>query len=70
MRVLGLSAFYHDSAVALVEDGRILAAAQEERFTRVKHDPGFPRNALRYCLEVAKGGAIDQVVFYENTYEL
>ena len=68
MRVLGLSAFYHDSAAALVEDGRILAAAQEERFTRVKHDPGFPGNALRYCLEAGGGGAIDQVVFYEKPF--
>lgn len=68
MRVLGLSAFYHDSAAALVEDGRILAAAQEERFTRVKHDPGFPGHALRYCLEAGGGGPIDQVVFYEKPF--
>ncbi len=75
MRVLGLSAFYHDSAAALVEDGRILAAAQEERFTRVKHDPGFPGHALRYCLEAAgeaghgtAGASIDQVVFYEKPF--
>ena len=70
MRVLGLSAFYHDSAAALVEDGRIIAAAQEERFTRVKHDPGFPAHALRYCLEAAgaDGGGIDQVVFYEKPF--
>ena len=51
MRILGISAFYHDSAAALVEDGRIVAAAQEERFTRVKHDPRFPREAVSYCLE-------------------
>ena len=50
MRILGLSAFYHDSAAALVEDGRIVAAAQEERFTRKKHDSGFPHHALAYCL--------------------
>ena len=50
MRVLGISAFYHDSAAALVEDGRIVAAAQEERFTRKKHDPSFPHNAIAYCL--------------------
>jgi carbamoyltransferase len=68
VRVLGLSAFYHDSAAALVEDGRILAAAQEERFTRVKHDPGFPGHALRYCLEAGGGGPIDQVVFYEKPF--
>ena len=50
MRILGISALYHDSAAALVEDGRIVAAAQEERFTRVKHDARFPVNAIRYCL--------------------
>ena len=53
MRVLGISAFYHDSAAALVEDDRIVAAAQEERFTRKKHDPSFPQNAIAYCLEEA-----------------
>jgi carbamoyltransferase len=68
MRIVGISAFYHDSAVAIVEDGRIIAAAQEERFTRKKHDAAFPANALRYCLEVA-GGTLDDfdhVVFYEK----
>ena len=49
--ILGISAFYHDSAAALIVDGRIVAAAQEERFTRKKHDPGFPGNAIAYCLE-------------------
>ena len=53
MRVLGISAFYHDSAAALVDDGRIVAAAQEERFTRKKHDPSFPHNAIAYCVEEA-----------------
>ena len=48
MRVLGISAFYHDSAAALVEDGRIVAAAQEERYTRKKHDSSFPKNAIAY----------------------
>ena len=48
--VLGISAFYHDSAAAIVRDGEIIAAAQEERFSRRKHDPGFPRNAINYCL--------------------
>jgi len=52
-RILGLSAYYHDSAACLVEDGRIVAAAQEERFTRKKHDPGFPVNAVAYCLREA-----------------
>ena len=51
--VLGISAFYHDSAAALVTEGRIVAAAQEERFTRKKNDAGFPRNAIQYCLEEA-----------------
>ena len=53
MRILGISAFYHDSAAALVADGRIVAAAQEERFTRKKHDARFPRHAIAYCLEEA-----------------
>ncbi len=48
--ILGISAFYHDSAAALVKDGNILAAAQEERFTRKKHDASFPANAIIYCL--------------------
>ena len=54
MRILGLSALYHDSAAALVVDGRIVAAAQEERFTRKKHDSSFPRHALQYCLSEAE----------------
>ena len=49
MNVLGISAFYHDSAACLLRDGRIVAAAQEERFTRRKHDPRFPEAAARYC---------------------
>lgn len=68
--ILGISAFYHDSAAALVVDGRIAAAAQEERFTRVKHDFNFPTNAIRYCL--AEGGLtpdkLDAVVFYDKPY--
>jgi len=48
--ILGISAFYHDSAAALVRDGEILAAAQEERFTRIKHDHNFPQHAVDYCL--------------------
>jgi len=48
MNILGISAYYHDAAAALVVDGEIVAAAQEERFTRVKHDPGFPTNAVRF----------------------
>jgi carbamoyltransferase len=68
MRLLGLSAFYHDSAAALVEDGRVVAAAQEERFTRKRHDAGFPAEAIRYCLEAGKVDldAVDHVVFFEK----
>jgi carbamoyltransferase len=66
--ILGLSAYYHDSAAALIKDGEILAAAQEERFTRKKHDAGFPENAIRYCL--AEAGLtladVDEVVFYDK----
>ena len=54
MRLLGISAFYHDSAAALVEDGRVVAAAQEERFTRKKFDEGFPRHAIEYCLRAGE----------------
>jgi carbamoyltransferase len=70
MRTLGISAFYHDSAAALVEDGRIVAAAQEERFTRKKHDSSFPKNAIAYCLEEAAASLdkIDHVVFYDKPY--
>ena len=51
--ILGISAYYHDSAAALVSEGTIIAAAQEERFTRKKHDASFPKNAIEYCLEEA-----------------
>jgi carbamoyltransferase len=70
MRVLGISAFYHDSAAALVEDGRIVAAAQEERFTRKKHDASFPHNAIAYCLAEAKASLteLDHVVFYDKPF--
>jgi predicted NodU family carbamoyl transferase len=61
MRILGLPAFYHDSAAALVEDGRIVAAAQEERFTRKKHDSSFSKNAIAYCLEEA-GAELDDLI--------
>ncbi|MDZ7628546.1 MAG: carbamoyltransferase [Parvularculaceae bacterium] len=68
MRILGISAFYHDSAAAIIEDGAIIAAAQEERFTRVKHDPRFPQHAIRYCLEAASCGidGVDHVAFFEK----
>src|SRR3954447_7385320 len=70
MRILGLSAFYHDSAAALVVDGQIVAAAQEERFSRKKHDSRFPHHALAYCL--SEGGIslseIDHVAFYDKPF--
>ena len=68
--ILGISGYYHDSAAALVVDGRIVAAAQEERFTRIKHDNRFPTNAVDYCLrEAGLGpGDLDHVVFYEKTF--
>ena len=70
MRILGISAFYHDSAAALVEDGTIVAAAQEERFTRKKHDPAFPKHAIAYCLSEAgiDLGSVDHIVFYEKPF--
>jgi carbamoyltransferase len=70
MRILGISAFYHDSAAALIDDGRIVAAVQEERFTRRKHDASFPHNAIAYCLEQAgtAAGGLDHVVFYDKPF--
>ena len=66
--ILGISAFYHDSAAALVVDGRIVAAAQEERFSRIKHDDGFPQLAVDYCLAEAGIDAsdLDWVGFYDK----
>ena len=68
MNILGISAFYHDSAACLVQDGKIVAAAQEERFTRKKHDAGFPRHAAAYCLRAGNlgPGDLDAVSFYEK----
>ena len=70
MRVLGISAFYHDSAAALVQDGAIVAAAQEERFTRKKHDSRYPRHAIEYCLREAgiDLGQVDHVAFYDKPF--
>lgn len=70
MRILGISAFYHDSAAAIIEDEHIIAAAQEERFTRKKHDSGFPREAIAYCLTEAGVGLdkIEHVVFYDKPF--
>src|SRR6516162_5045624 len=66
--ILGISAFYHDSAACVVRDGTILAAAQEDRFTRKKHDPGFPSHAIRYCLHEAHCALTDlhSIVFYDK----
>jgi carbamoyltransferase len=68
MRILGISAFYHDSAASIVVDGDIVAAAQEERFTRKKHDPAFPTNAVNFCLEYAglELKDLDAIVFYDK----
>lgn len=70
MYILGLSAYYHDSAAALLRDGDIVAAAQEERFTRKKHDAGFPKNAVDYCLQEAgiELGDVDYVAFYDKPF--
>src|SRR5713226_3983655 len=70
MRLLGISAFYHDSAAALVEDGQIVAAAQEERFTRKKFDESFPKRAIQYCLDAVgtRLRDIDYVVYYEKPF--
>jgi carbamoyltransferase len=70
MNILGISAFYHDSAACLVTDGKIVAAAQEERFTRKKHDPSFPKHAIQYCLQegALQGKDVDLVAFYEKPF--
>ena len=70
MNILGISCFYHDSAACLLQDGRIIAAAQEERFSRKKHDPRFPKNAINYCLGEAKIPIddVDYVVFYDKPF--
>ncbi|MBN1688165.1 MAG: carbamoyltransferase [Candidatus Omnitrophica bacterium] len=70
MKILGISAYYHDSAACLVEDGRIVAAAQEERFTRKKHDHEFPENAIRFCLEAGgiQGKDLDLAAFYDKPF--
>src|SRR6266568_4219732 len=68
MHILGISAYYHDSAACIVRDGEIIAAAQEERFTRKKHDHRFPANAVNFCLDYAgiKGDQVDLVAFYDK----
>ncbi|MGH7878400.1 MAG: carbamoyltransferase family protein, partial [Candidatus Binataceae bacterium] len=68
MNLIGISAYYHDSAAALIRDGEIVAAAQEERFSRKKHEPGFPAGALAYCLREGGIGLrdVDEVIFYDK----
>ena len=68
--VLGISAFYHDSAAAIIVNGEIVAAAQEERFTRKKHDASYPKNAINYVLKeaVLKLNEVDQIIFYEKPF--
>jgi len=70
MKILGISCFYHDSAAAIIEDGNIIAAAEEERFSRIKHDSGFPTHAIKFCLEKAgiKGSDLNWAVFYEKPF--
>lgn len=70
IRILGISAFYHDSAAAIIENGKLLAAAQEERFTRKKGDASFPHNAISFCLDTCNitERDIDHIVYYENPY--
>ena len=70
MHILGISAFYHDSAAALLRDGVLVAAAHEERFTRKRHDPALPVHAVRYCLETAgiEMKDVEYVVFYDKPF--
>ena len=70
MKILGISAYYHDSSATLIVDGKIVAAAQEERFTRIKHDSAFPVESIKYCLQQSGGSAseIDHVVFFEKPF--
>src|SRR5437016_13991302 len=70
MNILGISCFYHDSAAALLTDGKLIAAAEEERFSRIKHDFGFPEQAIAFCLEQAgiQARDLDHVVYYEKPF--
>ena len=69
-KIIGISAFYHDSAASLIEDGIIVAAAQEERFSRKKHDDRFPKNAIKFLLENSNCSLneIDKIIFYEKPF--
>ena len=68
--ILGISAFYHDSAACILKDGKIIAAAQEERFTRIKHDSNYPYNSIEFVLQYAnlKLSDVDQIVFFEKPF--
>ncbi|MBW1742553.1 MAG: hypothetical protein JRJ47_03875, partial [Deltaproteobacteria bacterium] len=70
MNILGISAYYHDSAACLVQDGKVISAVQEERFSRIKHDHRFPELAIRSCLEQAgiTGDQLDYVAFYDKPF--
>ena len=70
MFILGISAFYHDSAACIIKDGKIIAAAQEERFTRKKHDQEFPINSIKYCLEETRinSSDLDLITFYDKPF--
>ena len=69
-KILGISAFYHDSAASIIIDGKIVAAAQEERFTRVKHDSNYPHNAVEFVLNFTnlKLSEVDQIIFFEKPF--
>ena len=70
MNILGISCYFHDSAAAILRDGQLVAAAEEERFTRIKHDYGFPYHAIKFCLDFEKidGKELDYVVFFEKPF--
>src|SRR5580693_2885615 len=70
MHVLGVSCYYHDAAAVLLRDGALVAAAEEERFSRIKHDYGFPKNAIHFCLDQVglEGRDLDYVVFFEKPF--
>ena len=70
MKIIGISAFYHDSAACLIDNGEIISAVHEERFTRIKHDASFPKNSIKYLLEYSNlsGEEIDHIIFYEKPF--
>jgi carbamoyltransferase len=70
VNIIGISAFYHDSAACLVQNGTIVSAVQEERFTRIKHDPSFPSQSINYCIKNSglRLDEVDYIVFYEKPF--